>query len=117
MGSVRNESLVGKGSKVAKRLEIDPSAWKWGVVSAEFVERIVPVVHVAEELDDVEVVLALAQMLGSEVVSERSVHETRKWAPVEGALACDVARWKLAVAAEWRETEVGSVAAVVGVGL
>ena len=117
MESVRDESLVGKGSKAAKRLEIDPSAWKSGLVAAEFAERIVLVVHVVEKLDGVEIVLALAQMIGSEVVSERSVHETRKWAPVEGALACDVARWKLAVAAEWCGTEVRSVVAVVGVGL
>ena len=92
---VKCEPLVGKGSKVAKRLEIGPSEWESAVpvvvVPAESVERVVLVMWAAKEVDGVEVVLAWAQVLASEVVGRR-VCEPRRLVPVEDGLASDVAR-------------------------
>ena len=93
---VKGELLVGKGSKVAKRLEIGPSEWESAapvvVVPAERVERMLLVMWVAKKVDGVEVVLAWAQVPASEVVVGRRVCESRRLVPVEDGLAGDVAR-------------------------
>ena len=61
------------------------------VVPAESVERGVLVMWAAKEVDGVEVVLAWAQVLASEVGGRR-VCEPRRLVPVEDGLASDVAR-------------------------
>ena len=79
---VKGELLVGKGSKVAKRLEIGPSEWESAVpvvvVRAERVERMAPVMKVAKKVDGVEVVLVWSQVPASEVVLGRRVCESRR---------------------------------------
>ena len=76
---VKCEPLVGRGSKVAKRLEIGPNEWESAVpvvvVPAERVERVVLVMWAAKEVGGVEVVLAWAQGPASEVVVGRLVCE------------------------------------------
>ena len=94
--AVKGELLVGKGSKVAKCLEIGPSEWESAgpvvvVVPAELVARMTPVMKFAKIVDGVEVVLALAQVPASEVVLSKRVCGSRKLVPVEDVLACGVA--------------------------
>ena len=77
MLDVRAVKGVGKGSKVAKCLEIGPSEWESAgpvvVVPAELVARMTPVMKFAKIVDGVEVVLALAQVPASEVVLGKRV--------------------------------------------
>ena len=95
MLDVRAVKGVGKGSKVAKCLEIGPSEWESAgpvvVVPAELVERRTPVMKFAKRVDGVEVVLALAQVSASEVVLGKRVCGSRKLVAVEDVLACGVA--------------------------
>ena len=95
MLDVRAVKGVGKGSKVAKCLEIGPSEWESAgpvvVVPAELVARMTPVMKFAKIVDGVEVVLALAQVPASEVVLSKRVCGSRKLVPVEDVLACGVA--------------------------